>query len=123
MSAPSPRKHSVLELTRTAQSKSSTLMGSEEDPDPEDSGAVAGAVFGAVFIYIVHLAYLLRERQSFNNLLGVFRLLRTAGLPSYARKPSWRYKSIIIKKRFHYLLLEYPRWLGNPTRDSWWPSC
>jgi hypothetical protein len=27
------------------------MMGSEEDP--KDGGAVAGAVFGAVFIYIV----------------------------------------------------------------------
>jgi hypothetical protein len=30
-------------------------MGSEEDP--KDGGAVAGAVFGAVFIYIVCLRY------------------------------------------------------------------
>ncbi|KAF2638865.1 hypothetical protein P280DRAFT_470882 [Massarina eburnea CBS 473.64] len=32
------------------KSGSHTMMGSEEDP--EDGGAVAGAVFGAVFIYI-----------------------------------------------------------------------
>ncbi|KAF2679556.1 hypothetical protein K458DRAFT_313848 [Lentithecium fluviatile CBS 122367] len=32
------------------KSGSHTVMGSKEDP--EDGGAVAGAVFGAVFIYI-----------------------------------------------------------------------
>lgn len=33
---------------------SNLVMGSEEDP--KDGGAVAGAVFGAVFIYIVRLS-------------------------------------------------------------------
>ena len=72
MSAPSAKEHNVPELTRTAQSKSSTLMGSDEDPETKDAGAVAGAVFGAVFIYIVHLAHLIRERQSFNNTIQGF---------------------------------------------------
>lgn len=35
------------------QSNSNVVMGSEEDP--KDGGAVAGAVFGAVFIYIVRI--------------------------------------------------------------------
>lgn len=38
-------------LTRTLQTNSHTMMGSKEDPS--DGSAVAGAVFGAVFIYIV----------------------------------------------------------------------
>jgi hypothetical protein len=33
------------------QSGNHTMMGSEDDP--KDGGAVAGAVFGAVFIYMV----------------------------------------------------------------------
>jgi hypothetical protein len=40
----------TIELTGV-QSSSNIVMGSEEDP--KDGGAVAGAVFGAVFIYIV----------------------------------------------------------------------
>jgi hypothetical protein len=35
----------------SAQGNSKTVMGSDEDP--KDGSAVAGAVFGAVFIYIV----------------------------------------------------------------------
>jgi hypothetical protein len=38
------------------QSNSGTVMGGEEDP--KDGGAVAGAVFGAVFIYIVSVDFL-----------------------------------------------------------------
>ena len=38
-------------LTLGLQTGSHTMMGSKEDP--ADGGAVAGAVFGAVFIYIV----------------------------------------------------------------------
>jgi hypothetical protein len=34
-----------------SQGNSNLVMGSDEDP--KDGGAVAGAVFGAVFIYIV----------------------------------------------------------------------
>lgn len=41
-------------LTRVMQTNSHTMMGSEEDPS--DGGAVAGAVFGAVFIYIVRVS-------------------------------------------------------------------
>jgi hypothetical protein len=40
-------------------------MGSEEDP--KDGGAVAGAVFGAVFIYIVRLAYITRIEEETNS--------------------------------------------------------
>lgn len=40
-----------LMLMRNSQGHSGTVMGGHEDP--EDGGAVAGAVFGAVFIYIV----------------------------------------------------------------------
>lgn len=38
-------------LTYWLKSNSNVMMGSEEDP--KDGAAVAGAVFGAVFIYIV----------------------------------------------------------------------
>ena len=40
-------------LIRILQGHSGTVMGGHEDP--EDGGAVAGAVFGAVFIYIVRV--------------------------------------------------------------------
>ena len=40
----------IAKLT-TTQGSSNVVMGGHEDP--EDGNAVAGAVFGAVFIYIV----------------------------------------------------------------------
>jgi hypothetical protein len=68
-------------------------MGSDEDP--KDGGAVAGAVFGAVFIYIVRPATL----QTFGRRLtraGLLRLLRIPSLPSHAREPSRRDKPVMI---------------------------
>jgi len=47
------------------QSESHTVMGSDEDPS--DGGAVAGAVFGAVFIYIVRRDEILYEPQLGSN--------------------------------------------------------
>jgi ribonuclease kappa len=45
-------------------------MGSEEDP--KDGGAVAGAVFGAVFIYIVCLPCAAAHLCSSNVIQGFF---------------------------------------------------
>jgi hypothetical protein len=41
------------------------VMGSEEDP--KDGGAVAGAVFGAVFIYIVRIVHAIPDADSTNT--------------------------------------------------------
>jgi ribonuclease kappa len=45
-------------------------MGSEEDP--QDGGAVAGAVFGAVFIYIVSILRAMRQSEIANMAQGFF---------------------------------------------------
>jgi hypothetical protein len=69
-------------------------MGSEEDP--KDGSAVAGAVFGAVFIYIVR-----QIRQDgiwtllTHSFTGVLCLLRIPSLPPLARKPPRRDKSVM----------------------------
>lgn len=68
-------------------------MGSDEDP--KDGGAVAGAVFGAVFIYIVRPVTL----RTFGRRLtraGLLRLLRIPSLPSHAREPPRRDKPVMI---------------------------
>lgn len=54
-------------------------MGGHEDP--EDGGAVAGAVFGAVFIYIVGVIWEADER----SLLTMYRV----SLSSAACRPSF----------------------------------
>jgi hypothetical protein len=66
--------------------------------DPEDGGAVAGAVFGAVFIYIVRKAKpgVLFYTVLYLQNLGILRLLRFPSPPSHQRKPPWRHKPIII---------------------------
>lgn len=68
-------------------------MGSEEDP--KDGGAVAGAVFGAVFIYIVRLQC---AEPGLCVLLiyalGILCLLRIPGLLTPAREPEGRDKSV-----------------------------
>lgn len=75
------------------QGDSNLVMGSDEDP--KDGGAVAGAVFGAVFIYIV------RSRAPFIlgtlliSMAGLLRVLWIPGLPPPPREPSWRDKPII----------------------------
>lgn len=43
------------------QGRSNVVMGTEEDP--KDGNAVAGAVFGAVFIYIVCFPLALAKRK------------------------------------------------------------
>jgi hypothetical protein len=70
-------------------------MGSTEDP--EDGGAVAGAVFGAVFIYIVRILFTSRVvgKQKTDYIPGLLRLLRLPSLPSHARKPSRRDNPLI----------------------------
>jgi ribonuclease kappa len=45
-------------------------MGSEEDP--KDGGAVAGAVFGAVFIYIVRLPCATAYMRDSDTIQGFF---------------------------------------------------
>ncbi|EAT77256.1 hypothetical protein SNOG_15323 [Parastagonospora nodorum SN15] len=56
------------------KSSSNLVMGSEEDP--EDGGAVAGAVFGAVFIYIGFFVFcgfqaLLHYRESRRGAISI----------------------------------------------------
>jgi hypothetical protein len=68
-------------------------MGGEEDP--KDGGAVAGAVFGAVFIYIVRLLSNWRL-PSMLTLSGFLRLLRITSLPPHAREPPRRDKPVMI---------------------------
>ena len=78
------------------------MMGSDEDP--KDGGAVAGAVFGAVFIYIVRLsapgkggATLDRWiRAPANRSIGILRLLRVPSTLTYSREPTRSYKSIMM---------------------------
>ena len=69
-------------------------MGGEEDP--KDGGAVAGAVFGAVFIYIVCGNESSQHTDSTNGSTGFLCLLRTTSLPSHAREPSRRDKPVMI---------------------------
>ena len=64
-------------------------MGTEEDP--ENGEAVAGAVFGAVFIYVVRADSTTQlSSRGTDSHLGVLRLLRFPSLPSPARKPPRR---------------------------------
>lgn len=69
-------------------------MGSDEDP--KDGGAVAGAVFGAVFIYIVR-PITLRSYELALTRAGFLRLLWIPSLPSHAREPSRRDKPAMIE--------------------------
>lgn len=85
-----------LMLMRNSQGHSGTVMGGHEDP--EDGGAVAGAVFGAVFIYIVRWNQK-RVSHLANVFPGLLCLLWPAGLPPHARKPSRRDKPVIILNR------------------------
>jgi hypothetical protein len=68
-------------------------MGSEEDP--KDGNAVAGAVFGAVFIYIVRISCAIQPADPTNMHAGLLRVLWFPGLPSPAREPSWRDNSVM----------------------------
>lgn len=69
-------------------------MGSEEDP--KNGGAVAGAVFGAVFIYVVRGFTKYTALDLADTLIGFLRILRTAGLPTHAREPTRCYKPVMI---------------------------
>ena len=75
-------------------------MGGEEDP--KDGAAVAGAVFGAVFIYIVCCFYLSADMVRFLLTVwaGFLRFLRIAGSSSHARKPSRRDKPIMRRNNY-----------------------
>ncbi|PNS15851.1 hypothetical protein CAC42_4303 [Sphaceloma murrayae] len=39
------------------KNQNSSMVGREENPKPEDSGAVATSIFGAVFVYIGFLVF------------------------------------------------------------------
>jgi hypothetical protein len=68
-------------------------MGSDEDP--KDGGAVAGAVFGAVFIYIVRPTTLQTLGRRLTR-AGLLRILWIPSLPSHAREPPRRDKPVMI---------------------------
>jgi hypothetical protein len=79
-------------------------MGGEEDP--KDGSAVAGTVFGAVFIYIVR-SFRTTAQEARRKLIcdtGFLRLLRTTSLPPHARKPSRRDKPVMIPNKAQYII-------------------
>jgi hypothetical protein len=80
------------------QSGNHVVMGHNEDP--EDGGAVAGAVFGAVFIYIVCQSAPVNTYHT-HELLGILRLLRIPSSPPHQRKPPRRDKPIIADPHPH----------------------
>src|SRR4051812_18028651 len=79
------------------------MMGSEDSP--KDGGAVAGAVFGAVFIYIVRtIRFLFWRRLLLTMVSGILRVLWIPSLPPLQRKPPGRDKPVVIT---HPLLYTY----------------
>lgn len=76
-------------------------MGHTEDP--KDGGAVAAAVFGAVAVYGVRIAY--RDPANHarccwdvtDHLVGISHLLRITGLVTHARKPERRDLTFLIE--------------------------
>jgi hypothetical protein len=76
-------------------------MGTEEDP--KDGGAVAGAVFGAVFIYLVRTVVPRKVGKLLTPIAGLLRLLRIPSLPAPTRKPSRRDKPVVmtVHTRYH----------------------
>lgn len=69
-------------------------MGSEEDP--KDGSAVAGAVFGAVFVYIVRDQNSAGRVALLTSSTGLLRILWIPSLPPSPREPPWRDNAIMI---------------------------
>lgn len=80
---------------------SNTVMGTDEDP--KDGGAVAGAVFGAVFIYIVCSLSVSDDGEwgLANMKAGILCVLRIPGLLTFEGKPTGCDKPVVRNAMNH----------------------